>query len=851
MVFSWTRVKPVYGSNIPWQLTTAGHHDVWRYLHDKTLLLGSYPEDQYIFEAENQVEQVPPFACSFSKMTANSHLLAVVDEDGFVTLIDTSQAAKVVKVFRAHRNAVFDVAWADGKNHLVTASGDQMAVLWDVVTGKALGVFMGHSCSLKSVCFRPGDSHVFATGARDGNILVWDTRCNNRGGSSVSHHTAVNIIKEAHAEVAKQRNTPTRKRSRLSPSVLVRGDSLSSVTVVNFQDDMSLFSAGATDSTIKVWDLRKYNKGMKRAPSPCLVYPYAGTSNKNGGFSSLVFNSTRSEFYASCMDDIIYRHSTLGLQTQPIATYSGHQNSSFYVKSALSRDDGLLLSGSGDGKAYIWNVHQPHCPPVTLCGHEDEVTMVTWAKDDFPKAVTGADDASVRIWRLLKVDDSTSSNGAPNRLIGHAEQSQLKIQMKENLPPTKSNEPPTRQGTPPPQTRVKSNEEEFRSASAPSSPVTPNPPQRRHSSISDWLKNSPKSSPRSPVTNSSQTLTKFVTLKPLSQMTHERTQEGTLERTVGPSVAQSTSRNRIVGARVAKQTIVKNDAKVTSGCGTKENSSRNENSSSPLNKDSSIREDHIPTEGAEVVSRKKAIILAEKSSNKSTVETHETAETSQEKQSGTSEPLQETDSHNEPHLKMSRKNQLYCQSSTLQHRTANSFTDQSLLKALSQEQSQFQVSAHKCKIERKQSVQTSSPVTSTLSIQDGGTSPRSSKRKVLELETNKVKKARTVGRGRDFLTSHAQHQLCTCSCSGNHRHPTGNVTASNITVSESDIVAGQTVGVSSSPEGTGFGKQTPKTTDCNNSTKNICFYFRPHTREVRRSYSDSSVLSKGSTVNSG
>ena len=24
MVFSWTRVKPVYGSNIPWQLTTAG-----------------------------------------------------------------------------------------------------------------------------------------------------------------------------------------------------------------------------------------------------------------------------------------------------------------------------------------------------------------------------------------------------------------------------------------------------------------------------------------------------------------------------------------------------------------------------------------------------------------------------------------------------------------------------------------------------------------------------------------------------------------------------------------------------------------------------------------------------------
>lgn len=35
----------------------------------------------------------------------------------------------------------------------VTASGDQTARLWDVITGDLLGTFKGHQCSLKSVAF--------------------------------------------------------------------------------------------------------------------------------------------------------------------------------------------------------------------------------------------------------------------------------------------------------------------------------------------------------------------------------------------------------------------------------------------------------------------------------------------------------------------------------------------------------------------------------------------------------------------------------------------------------------------------------------------------------------------------
>ncbi|RLW07097.1 hypothetical protein DV515_00004039 [Chloebia gouldiae] len=43
----------------------------------------------------------------------------------------------------------------------------------------------------------------------------------------------------------------------------------------------------------------------------------------------------------------------------PVAVFSGHQNSTFYIKSSTSPDDQFLVSGSSDCNAYIWKGHQP------------------------------------------------------------------------------------------------------------------------------------------------------------------------------------------------------------------------------------------------------------------------------------------------------------------------------------------------------------------------------------------------------------------------------------------------------------------------------------------------------------
>uniref|UniRef100_A0A673FS48 Uncharacterized protein n=1 Tax=Sinocyclocheilus rhinocerous TaxID=307959 RepID=A0A673FS48_9TELE len=97
---------------------------------------------------------VPPFGCTFSSAPGQQSSLAVANEEGFVTIFNTGEKqSSVLKEWQAHDNAVFDIAWVPGANRLVTASGDQTACLWDVITGDLLGTFKGHHCSLKSVAF--------------------------------------------------------------------------------------------------------------------------------------------------------------------------------------------------------------------------------------------------------------------------------------------------------------------------------------------------------------------------------------------------------------------------------------------------------------------------------------------------------------------------------------------------------------------------------------------------------------------------------------------------------------------------------------------------------------------------
>ncbi|XP_063774318.1 denticleless protein homolog [Pseudophryne corroboree] len=360
---------------------------------------------------------VPPFGCSFSTVSDMPQVLAVANEEGFVRLYDTEcrdMQRQVMKDWQAHTNAVFDLAWVPEEHKLVTASGDQTAKIFDVKAGELIGECRGHQCSLKSVAFSKFEKAVFSTGGRDGNIMLWDMRCTKKDG----FYRQVNQITGAHNALDKQTPLKVKKRKPavrgLAPSV----DSQQSVTVVVFQDEHTIISAGAVDGVIKMWDLRKNYTAYRQDPMPAKSFPYPGCSTRKLGYSSLLLDFTGTSLFASCTDDNIYMFNIAGLKSDPVSVFSGHQNSTFYIKSSLSPDGQFLLSGSSDHSAYIWQVSNPQAPPMMLQGHSQEVTSVTWCPSDFTKVATCSDDNTVRVWRLNRGDDNEGTEEDKTNCVG-------------------------------------------------------------------------------------------------------------------------------------------------------------------------------------------------------------------------------------------------------------------------------------------------------------------------------------------------------------------------------------------------------------------------------------------------
>ncbi|XP_061560604.1 denticleless protein homolog [Phycodurus eques] len=366
----------------------------------------------------NLGDSVPPFGLSFSSAREIRDVLAVANEEGIVRLYNTEGRGNLLlKEWLAHENAVFDIAWVPGESQLVTAAGDQMARLWDVKSGELLGSFKGHLCSLKSVAFASEDKAVFCTGARDGNILVWDTRCSKKDG----FYKPMKQIQGAHNKAETNPPSKTKKRRLSTRGMAPSVDTQQSVTVVLFQDQHTLISSGAVDGVVKMWDLRKNYTAHHHDPVALQTYPYPGSSMRMRlGYSGLVLDSTRSNIMCNCTDDNIYMFNVSGIKTTPEAMFNGHQNSSFYIKSTISPDDQFLASGSSDNHTYIWKISDPMLPPMTLQGHSEEVTSVAWCPTDFTKIASCSDDHTVRIWRLHREMDGAQSSVGEANLVGWA-----------------------------------------------------------------------------------------------------------------------------------------------------------------------------------------------------------------------------------------------------------------------------------------------------------------------------------------------------------------------------------------------------------------------------------------------
>ena len=339
---------------------------------------------------------VPPFSVRYCPDAGRGHVLAVADESGRVSMIDTRHGVAEQRAddgFPAHHNALFDLAWVAGERRLVTGSGDQTCKLFDVETKLELSSYHAHRGSVKSVSVRPGAPHLFASGARDGDIHVWDVRA---GTAPVV--TVLNAHYSPDAAGGKRKRT-------------AGVSSTQSVSAVAYLPDTGagtlLASAGATDGTVKLWDLRTTaggrGGGKAREKKPAAVHelrPQASGGGRAHGVTSLAVDAAGGRLLASSTDNSIYLYDVVRPSRGEVGRLRGHMTDTFYVKATFSPDGRFVASGSSDFRLYVWELGRVDPMPLCVRGHRSEVSGVAWSANDWCEIATCSDDCTVRVWRV-------------------------------------------------------------------------------------------------------------------------------------------------------------------------------------------------------------------------------------------------------------------------------------------------------------------------------------------------------------------------------------------------------------------------------------------------------------------
>lgn len=243
-------------------------------------------------------------------------------------------------VFSETLSGVLSVAFSPDGKILATGDVDGKIRLWQVVDGKQLLTFKGHSGWVWAVAWSP-DGQTLASCSDDQTVRLWDT-----------HDGQCLLAVQAHAN---------------------------GVWSVAWSPDGKLLASGGLDPTIRLWDVRGGH---------CIKTLYSDSS----GIWSVAWSPDGKTLASSGLDPAIRLWDVH--KSQCIKAFEGHTNEVRSV--AWSPDGRTLASGSHDQTVRLWDVDNGHCLKV-FQGHTDWVRSVAWNPDGCILASTGFD-LIVRLW---------------------------------------------------------------------------------------------------------------------------------------------------------------------------------------------------------------------------------------------------------------------------------------------------------------------------------------------------------------------------------------------------------------------------------------------------------------------
>ncbi|MFZ5993481.1 MAG: protein kinase domain-containing protein [Thermodesulfobacteriota bacterium] len=212
-------------------------------------------------------------------------------------------SGRELKRFIGHSKTVKTVCFSPDDRHILTGGEDSKIILWSVETGQEIWRLQGHSYAVNSLCFSP-DGKYFLSGGGDKKVKLW----NVVGG---------NLLDEFEAD-----NTQ--------------------VNSVCFSPDGEQFLTGGWDGSIKLWDMAT-RKVMK-----CLM-------NYSGDVRTVCFSAAGNFILSGGSDKIVRIWDVL--TGKGIRSFAGHKH--FISSVCFSPDGNIAISGSQDNSIKVWQISYP------------------------------------------------------------------------------------------------------------------------------------------------------------------------------------------------------------------------------------------------------------------------------------------------------------------------------------------------------------------------------------------------------------------------------------------------------------------------------------------------------------
>ncbi|KAI9151029.1 hypothetical protein H9P43_009644 [Blastocladiella emersonii ATCC 22665] len=247
---------------------------------------------------------------------------------------------RLVKSFLGHGWEILDVDIAKDSSMFASCGGDKSVFVWDVPSATLLRKMAGHTQRVNTVAFND-TATVLASGSYDATVRLWDLKSNNRA------------------------------------PIQVLGEAKDSVTTVSICEHWIL--TGSVDGRVRTYDLRFGTTTVDTIAAPVTCARFSGDQQ-----CTLV---------GSLDGHLRLIDATTG---ELLNDYTGHVATQYRMACTLDHRDALVLSGSEDGAARVWDLVDAF-EVQQLAGHRGPVLSVT-AHPSRLAAVTGGADGVLQWW---------------------------------------------------------------------------------------------------------------------------------------------------------------------------------------------------------------------------------------------------------------------------------------------------------------------------------------------------------------------------------------------------------------------------------------------------------------------